>query len=125
MDQCITENQLELNLKNQQEFGFEDEIELHRTEEIFDLINMEIDVELEVEELQPIMNESVKESIHFLAITDEVPTKEMDEFISFSFDEEDKAWVDRTSYDMEAKWLKVIIPRRQCRVGSDLAPSGS
>lgn len=62
---------------------------------VFDLINIEVYivvdvVELKVEELQPILNESVDELIHFLAIKEEIPAEEVNEFISFSFDYDGK-----------------------------------
>lgn len=66
-------------------------------EEIYDPINIDVVVDVEVEiklitniELQPILNKNIDEPIHFLAITKEVLAEEIDEFISFSFDDEDK-----------------------------------
>ncbi|KAH1122476.1 hypothetical protein J1N35_005636 [Gossypium stocksii] len=41
-------------------------------------------------ELKPIVNESVKEPIHFLAIEEEVPIKEVKKFNSCSFDNSSK-----------------------------------
>ncbi|KAH1097361.1 hypothetical protein J1N35_014282 [Gossypium stocksii] len=111
-DQCTFNKNLELNLESQQEFRIRDGNKLNITEEIFDPIKIDIEVEVVVDvevqlttnlELKPILNERVDESIHFLAIIEEVLTKEIDEFILFSFNEEDKARVNRTSRDMEVK----------------------
>ncbi|KAH1046627.1 hypothetical protein J1N35_037411, partial [Gossypium stocksii] len=53
-----------------------------------------------------ILNKSVDELIYFLAIIEEVPTEEVDDFVSFSFNDEGKARVNKASRDMEVKWLK-------------------
>ncbi|KAH1107608.1 hypothetical protein J1N35_011376, partial [Gossypium stocksii] len=88
-DLCTTDNHSELNLERQQEFGSKDRNELNIVMEIFNPINIEVDVvvTLEVDELKLILNENVDESIHYLAITKKVPAKEIYEFNSFSFDE--------------------------------------
>ncbi|KAK5846501.1 hypothetical protein PVK06_002791 [Gossypium arboreum] len=82
-----------------QEFGIGYDKELKIAEVVFDLINFGIDVivDLEVDvtltinlELKLILSEGVNESTHLLAIEEETPTEEVDEFISFSFDDDDK-----------------------------------
>ncbi|KAK5845256.1 hypothetical protein PVK06_001421 [Gossypium arboreum] len=111
-DQCSTENYPKLNLESPQGFGIRDENELKIDTEVFDPINIDIQVEVvidvEVErttnlELKPILNEIVDELIHFMAITEEVSIEEIDEFIMFSF-EEGKAQETKASRDME--WRK-------------------
>ncbi|KAH1097091.1 hypothetical protein J1N35_014012 [Gossypium stocksii] len=74
---------------------------------VFGPINIEIDVVVDVKvdltpnmELNQILNESVEEPIHSLGKIKEVPTKEVDEFIS-SFDDGDKARVTKASRDIE------------------------
>ncbi|KAH1096935.1 hypothetical protein J1N35_013856 [Gossypium stocksii] len=114
-DQCTTDGYSELNPESQQEFRIGDENKVNIFEEIFDLTNIDVDIKVEIElttnfELQLILSETVDESIHFLAITEEVPAKEINEFISFSFDEEDKALVNQTSYNVDVKWFELIIP---------------
>ncbi|KAH1073532.1 hypothetical protein J1N35_025860 [Gossypium stocksii] len=89
--------------------------------EVFDPININIEeevvVDVEVElttnlELKYILNESVDELIHFLAITKEVSTKKVDEFFTFSFEEKGNARVTKASRDMEGKKFEKIIPRK-------------
>ncbi|KAH1054895.1 hypothetical protein J1N35_032960 [Gossypium stocksii] len=63
-------------------------------------------------ELKPIVNGSVEEPIHFLAIVEKVPIEEFEEFHSFSFDNGSKARATEISYDMEGRKLKVIIPQK-------------
>ncbi|KAH1092219.1 hypothetical protein J1N35_019476 [Gossypium stocksii] len=67
---------------------------------VFNPINIEVDVEVEVAvyvaittnmELQLILSESMDKSVHFLVIFEETPTKKVEEFISFSFDNGGKA----------------------------------
>ncbi|KAK5845924.1 hypothetical protein PVK06_002171 [Gossypium arboreum] len=55
-------------------------------------VNEEVRDELTINmELKSIMNESVKEPIHFFPIEEEMPTKEVEEFDSCSFDNGNKA----------------------------------
>ncbi|KAH1047489.1 hypothetical protein J1N35_038273 [Gossypium stocksii] len=73
------------------------------TEEVFDPIDLAVNVAVNVKvdiivdeevelttdiKFKPSLNESVNKPVHFLAKTEEVPTKQPDEFISFSFDVE-------------------------------------
>ncbi|KAK5836620.1 hypothetical protein PVK06_012416 [Gossypium arboreum] len=111
-DQFITDNHLELNLESRQEFRTRCKNELNINEDVFDPNNIDIVVELEVNELQPILNESVDEPIYFLAITENVLAKEIDEFISFLFNDKDKAQTTKTSRDMERRKLDTVIPQR-------------
>ncbi|KAH1056403.1 hypothetical protein J1N35_034468 [Gossypium stocksii] len=57
-----------------------------------------------------ILNESVDELIHFLAIVKKVPTKEIDELDSFSSDKGNKIRVTKTSRDIRRRKIKAIIP---------------
>ncbi|KAK5840115.1 hypothetical protein PVK06_008991 [Gossypium arboreum] len=76
----------------------EDMFDVHNSDhENLDIIDdhNEIMVELKDEltinmELKLVVNESVKELIHFLAIKEEAPTKEVEEFDSCSFDNGNK-----------------------------------
>ncbi|KAK5785521.1 hypothetical protein PVK06_040113 [Gossypium arboreum] len=61
-------------------------------------------------ELKLILDISVEELIHILAIVNKVPAKEVDEYDSFSFGKGNKARVTKTSRDMEGRKLKEIIP---------------
>ncbi|KAK5794377.1 hypothetical protein PVK06_035600 [Gossypium arboreum] len=57
-------------------------------------------------ELKPILNESLEEPIHFLAIVEKVPAEDIDEFESFSSDKGNKVQVTKTSRDMEGRKLE-------------------
>ncbi|KAK5811925.1 hypothetical protein PVK06_027313 [Gossypium arboreum] len=114
-NQCILDNQSKLNLESQQEFGSGDGNKLNITKVVFDSINIDIDVVVDGAiitnlELKLILNESVDEPIQFLTITEEVPSKEINEFFTFSFEEEDKARVTKASCNIEGRKLKLIIP---------------
>ncbi|KAH1057095.1 hypothetical protein J1N35_035160 [Gossypium stocksii] len=61
-------------------------------------------------EFKPILNESVEEPIHFLAIVEEVLAEEIDEFGSFSSENGNKARMTKTSCDMESRKLEEIVP---------------
>lgn len=121
-DRCSTDNNLDLNLESPQAFGIRDEVELKTIEDVSNPINIDVDIEIvdvEVEielttnlELKPILNESVHKSIHFLTLIEEVLAKKFDEFISFSFDEEDKAQATKSSHEMEGRKLEPIIPQK-------------
>ncbi|KAH1122284.1 hypothetical protein J1N35_005444 [Gossypium stocksii] len=104
-DQCITNNHSELNLESQQHFETGDGDKLNIVKDISDPIHIVVDVELEleVEELQTILNESVNRPIHFLAITNEVPTKKTGKFVSFSFGDEGKTRAIKASRNMEGE----------------------
>ncbi|KAK5845504.1 hypothetical protein PVK06_001695 [Gossypium arboreum] len=82
-DPCITIDHPEVENNIQQEFGIGDHgEELNMADAVSDPIDVAIDIDLIVTtniELQSILSESVKESIHFLAIEEEVPTEEADE----------------------------------------------
>ncbi|KAH1106851.1 hypothetical protein J1N35_010619 [Gossypium stocksii] len=54
--------------------------------------------------------ESVEEPIHFLAIAKKVPTNEVKEFDSFSFDNGSKARVTKASCNRKRRKLESIIP---------------
>ncbi|KAH1122288.1 hypothetical protein J1N35_005448 [Gossypium stocksii] len=78
--------------------------------------NVVVDVELGVEELQSILNESVDELIQFLVIIEEVSAEKVDELISFSFNDEDKTRPTKASHDMNGRKLETIIPQMAKRV---------
>ncbi|KAH1073260.1 hypothetical protein J1N35_025588 [Gossypium stocksii] len=74
--------------------------ELNIVEMVFDSIDIIEELSIKVEvmdevttnmELKPILNESVEELIHFLAIAEKVPAEEIDEFNLFSSKKGDKA----------------------------------
>ncbi|KAK5794597.1 hypothetical protein PVK06_035836 [Gossypium arboreum] len=104
-DHCIVMNYPDFNGKSQQKFGSGDhEDELQITENVSDPIDIGVDVAAEIKialttniKLKSFLNESVVEPIHFLAKIKEVPTKETEKFILFSFDNENKARVNRAS----------------------------
>ncbi|KAH1096234.1 hypothetical protein J1N35_013155 [Gossypium stocksii] len=82
-------------------------------EVVSNLIDVVVELDLVVAthtELQSTLNESVKESIHFLAMVEELPTKEVKEFISLSFDKRGKARATKIPRNMEVKKLEAIIP---------------
>ncbi|KAH1039681.1 hypothetical protein J1N35_041424, partial [Gossypium stocksii] len=54
----------------------------------------------------------VNEPTHLLAMEEETSTKEVNKFISFSFDDNSKTRVDRFSCDIEVEMLEVIIPQK-------------
>ncbi|KAH1114989.1 hypothetical protein J1N35_008367 [Gossypium stocksii] len=94
-----TINHPKVDYESPQEFEIGDEKELKIAEVIFDLINFGIDVILYLEvdvtlttnlELKLILSEDVNDSTHLLAIEEEMPTEEVDKFISFSFDDDEK-----------------------------------
>ncbi|KAK5845737.1 hypothetical protein PVK06_001951 [Gossypium arboreum] len=84
-----------------QEFGTRDHDEtLNIVKGISDPIDIEVDVEVAVTidgkvktniGLKLFLNESVVELIHFMAKIKEVRIEEIDEFVPFSFDSQDKA----------------------------------
>ncbi|KAH1121956.1 hypothetical protein J1N35_005116 [Gossypium stocksii] len=110
-------NHPKLDYGSQREFETGDhENKLKITEGVFDPINIKVDVEVvvvvDVEvttnmKLQPILCKTVDEPIHFLAIVREMPTKEFNEFLSFSFHEEVKVWVNKALHDIKRKMLKI------------------
>ncbi|KAK5842408.1 hypothetical protein PVK06_004760 [Gossypium arboreum] len=115
-DLCTTNNHPKLNLESQQEFGSKDRNILNITEIVSNPINVDanvVDVELEVEELQLILNESVDELLHFLVKIEEVSTEEIDELISFMFNDEDKTWATKACRDMKGRKLETIILRKK------------
>ncbi|KAK5845342.1 hypothetical protein PVK06_001514 [Gossypium arboreum] len=61
-------------------------------------------------ELKPILNESVEEPIHFLAITEKVLAEEIDEFHLFLSKKGNKTRETKNSHDMEWRKLNAIIP---------------
>ncbi|KAH1046460.1 hypothetical protein J1N35_037244 [Gossypium stocksii] len=63
-------------------------------------------------EIQSFLSESVDELIHFLAIVGEMPTKEIDEFVSFSFNDGGKARATKSSLGIGVRKVKVIIPQK-------------
>ncbi|KAH1083400.1 hypothetical protein J1N35_023161 [Gossypium stocksii] len=82
-------------------------------------ITAKLTIKVEVEdqlttniELEPMLYESVEKLIHFLAIKENVPTKEVDEFDSFSFDNGSKTQATKVSHNRERRNLKEIIPRK-------------
>ncbi|KAK5842578.1 hypothetical protein PVK06_004952 [Gossypium arboreum] len=95
-DPYIIVDHPESNNSSQQELATDDHgDELNMSKVVSDLINVEtnikvdvaIDVKVEVTtnmKLKLILNKSVKEPIHFLAIAENVPVKEIDEFYLFS-----------------------------------------
>ncbi|KAK5802169.1 hypothetical protein PVK06_029752 [Gossypium arboreum] len=123
-DHYITNNRPNLDDGNQQEFRIRDCVdELNILEGVPNPISVETniivdattDVKVEITtniELKSILNESVEKAIHFLAIAEKVPTKEIDEFNSFSSDKGNKARVTKTSHDMEGRKLKAIISQK-------------
>ncbi|KAH1082966.1 hypothetical protein J1N35_022727 [Gossypium stocksii] len=110
--QCNIENYLELNLESQQELGTRYGDELNKVNPINMVVAVvvEVAIKLDIEELQLILNESVNKSIHFLAKPKEVLVREIDEFILFLFNDEDKAWATKASRDIEGRKLEPIIP---------------
>ncbi|KAK5776428.1 hypothetical protein PVK06_044387 [Gossypium arboreum] len=113
-DQCITNNHLELNFESQQEFGFGDGKELNITTYASDPINLVVDVivDLKVDltlttnlQLKPILSEGVNEPTYLLFVDEEMPTEQINKFISFSFDDDGKTRVDRSSRDTKLKIL--------------------
>ncbi|XP_016679302.1 uncharacterized protein [Gossypium hirsutum] len=111
-DHDIVINHLYLDDRSQQKFGTRDHgEELNMAEVVSDPIGVATNIGLTVAtdtKLQPILSESVKEPIHFLAIVGKVPTKEVEEFISFSFDDRGKSQATKTSHDMERRKLEVV-----------------
>ncbi|KAH1038762.1 hypothetical protein J1N35_040505 [Gossypium stocksii] len=95
--------------------------EFNIVEMLSDQINVIVDLTVKVEvndeltinmKLQSVMNKSVKDPIHFLAIEEEVPTEEVEKFDSCSFDNGNKVRATKTSPNKERKKLEVIIPRK-------------
>ncbi|KAK5812671.1 hypothetical protein PVK06_028108 [Gossypium arboreum] len=75
------------------------------------IVNVEVKNKLTTNiEPKLILNESVEEPIHFLAITKKVPTDKVKEFDSFSFDNESKARVTKASCNRKRRKLESIIP---------------
>ncbi|KAH1091634.1 hypothetical protein J1N35_018891 [Gossypium stocksii] len=98
VDHGIIIDHPEFNDNSQQEFRIEDKKELNMIEEVSDPIDLFLNVTVDVEvkltigiELQLFLSESRDEPIHFLARVKETLTEEVDEFISFSFDDEVKS----------------------------------
>ncbi|KAH1031017.1 hypothetical protein J1N35_043191 [Gossypium stocksii] len=108
-DPCFIVNHPKLDNSSQQEFEIRDhEDELNMVKAISDLVDIETTITVEVTtnmELKPILNESVEEPIHFLAIAEKVPAEEIDKFNSFSFNKGNKARMTKTSHDMEGSKL--------------------
>ncbi|KAH1031540.1 hypothetical protein J1N35_043714 [Gossypium stocksii] len=106
----------ELDNNSQQEFETGDHgDELNMAEAAFDPIEVVVDMDLIVvtnTELKLIFSEIVKNAIHFLAIVGEMPTKEAEEFVSFSFDDRGNVRAIEISRNMEMRNLEAIIPRK-------------
>ncbi|KAK5771138.1 hypothetical protein PVK06_047313 [Gossypium arboreum] len=92
-DENYGEIQLELVIENHRD-------ELDIVETVSDLIDIVVELTINTEvkdelttNMEPklIMNESVEEPIHFLAIVEKVPTDEVEEFDSFPFKNGSKA----------------------------------
>ncbi|KAK5812464.1 hypothetical protein PVK06_027894 [Gossypium arboreum] len=84
-------------------------------EGVSDPIDVAVDLDIEITtnlELQLFFIESVDRPIHFQAIVGKMPTEEVKESISFSFDNGGKVRVNRSLHDIEVKKLEVIIPRK-------------
>ncbi|KAH1130102.1 hypothetical protein J1N35_001480 [Gossypium stocksii] len=72
-------------------FIIDDHDEIHAT---YLIVKVEVKDEITIKiRLEPKLNESVEEPIHFLAIAEKVSTEEVKEFDSFSFDNNSKARV--------------------------------
>ncbi|KAK5770404.1 hypothetical protein PVK06_046554 [Gossypium arboreum] len=115
-DPCFIVDHLEFDNSSQQEFeiGYNGD-ELNMAEAVSNLIDVEITITVKLTtnmELKSILNESVEEPIHFLAIVEKVPVEEIDKFNSFSFDMGNKARMKKTSRDMEGRKLEEIIPQK-------------
>ncbi|KAH1056176.1 hypothetical protein J1N35_034241 [Gossypium stocksii] len=111
-DHCIDVNHPELDYKKFGTGGQEDELNV--TEGVVGPINLVVNVAIDVDvalttdlELKPILSESVDEPTHFFATVEKIPYEEVNEFISFSFDDNGKARVNRSSRDIEVKMLDV------------------
>ncbi|KAH1121829.1 hypothetical protein J1N35_004989 [Gossypium stocksii] len=123
-DPYIIINHPELDNSNQQEFRTEDHRdELNMTEAVSNLIEVKSDIAVDIvanikvevttnRELKSILNGSVENPTHFLALAKNVLAKEIDEFDSFSSDKGNKTRVTKTSRDMEGMKLKAIIPHK-------------
>ncbi|KAK5842289.1 hypothetical protein PVK06_004625 [Gossypium arboreum] len=98
---CTIDDHNEINGEIQLELVTEDhEDELNIVEPISNRIYIvvELTINLEVKDelttnIQPksILNESVEDPIHFLAMVEKVPTNEVEKFVSFSFENDIKA----------------------------------
>ncbi|MBA0789642.1 hypothetical protein Gotri_006738, partial [Gossypium trilobum] len=89
-EHCITNNRSGLDDGNQQDFGIRDYVdEQNILEGVPDQINVETNITVDVAanvkvevannmERKLILNESVEEPIHFLAIVEKVPTEKID-----------------------------------------------
>ncbi|KAK5812263.1 hypothetical protein PVK06_027688 [Gossypium arboreum] len=110
----------EIDGEIQPELVIEDNVdELNIVKMVSDPIDITIDVAANVKvevttnmELKLVVDESVKEPIHFLAIVEKVQVKEIDEFASFSSSKGNKTRVTKTSHSMERMKLKAIIPQK-------------
>ncbi|KAK5826162.1 hypothetical protein PVK06_021074 [Gossypium arboreum] len=84
-----------------------------------DHVDHEVDIAVELEvalktstELQPVLNESVEKTIHFLAKTKEVPTEGVNGFIPFLYDEKCQAHATKSLHNIETRKLKPIISQK-------------
>ncbi|KAK5784896.1 hypothetical protein PVK06_039437 [Gossypium arboreum] len=121
-DHYITNDRPDLDDGNQQEFEIRECVdELNILKGVPDLIDIESDITVDVAtnikvevttnmELKTILNGSVEELIHFLAIVEKVSAEEIDEFNSFSSNKGNIARVKKTSRDIEGRKLEAIIP---------------
>ncbi|KAH1129979.1 hypothetical protein J1N35_001357 [Gossypium stocksii] len=112
----ITIDHPKLGYESQQDFGIRDKKELNMTEEVSKPINLVIDVTVNVEvdvtlttnlELKLILSKGVNK----LPILEEMPIEQVDEFFSFSFDDDEKTLVDRSSHETEVKCLRYFFVR--------------
>ncbi|KAK5834734.1 hypothetical protein PVK06_010410 [Gossypium arboreum] len=111
----IIDDQAKLNDEFKQVIGirYHDQ-ELKMEECVSDPIDVGVGVNVGVttnSELKLVLNECVIESVHFLAIVGEMPTKGVDEFVLFSFKDGGIARVTKASRDIGVKMHEVIIPR--------------
>ncbi|KAK5839797.1 hypothetical protein PVK06_008637 [Gossypium arboreum] len=100
---CIIIDHPILDCRSQQKFGTEDHgDDLNMAEVVSNPIDIESEITIDVAtnvkveltidmEHKLILNESVEEPIHFLAIVGKVPSEEVDEFDSLSFEKGNKA----------------------------------
>ncbi|KAH1082611.1 hypothetical protein J1N35_022372 [Gossypium stocksii] len=85
-------------------------------DEIYGEIQSELVMEDHVDKLnivempKPILNESLEEPIHFLAIVEKMPIDKVEEFDSFSFDNDSKAQVTKALCNRDRRKLEAIIP---------------
>ncbi|KAH1122168.1 hypothetical protein J1N35_005328 [Gossypium stocksii] len=119
---CTINDHDEIYDEIQSELVTEDHVdELDIVEMVSDLIDMATKVTVNVKvnnelttNIEPklILNESVEEPIHLLAIGEKVPTDEVEEFDSFLFDNSSKARVTKASRNREMRKFEAIIPQK-------------